>query len=240
MYKKTFNLGLLLALLLITTWSLSSCSDDDNNSSDSSKKYALQISNSANYYSSNVLLSAEVNHILDYFSPRTTGYFEANYADANSVWSKACDSIMHTDFAAEDLLIADSTWIDLALVAVSNSDEGNLVVNHRKIYFPHYVYRIQTSNPSSFYALNVPAQTEVNNIIAAFNDAGQTTFFLKRSDAVARLQTVNDSIMNHNWKTNSLAIQSGTSFTLELAGGTSTTVEPWPVYAKTSITLPHY
>lgn len=239
MNRKMLKCRVAFMFLLITACCLSSCSDDKN-SSESTKNYALQVSNSANYYSSNLLLSTEVNNILNTFSPRTAGYFEASYSEANNLWAKACDSIMHYDWAGKDYLITDSTWIDLALVAVSNSDEGNLVINHRKVYFPHYVYRIQTSNPSSLYALNVRAQNEVNNIIAAFNDAGKTYFFMKRSDAIAHLQTVSDSIMNHNWKSNSLAIQSGTSFTLEVAGGTNKTDEPWPVYSRTSITLPHY
>jgi len=239
MYKKMFKFGVAFMFLLTAICSLSSCSDDKD-SSGSTKKYALQISNSSNYYSSNILLSTEVNNILNTFCPRTAGYFETSYTDANSIWAKACDSIMHYDWTAKDFLITDSTWINLALVTLSNSDEGNLVVNQRKIYFPHYVYRIQTSNPSSMYALNVPAQTEVNNIIAAFNDPEKASFFVKRSDALVRLQTVKDSILNHNWKSNSLAIQNGTSFTLELAGGTSTTEEPWPVYSQVSVALPHY
>lgn len=239
MNKRILKCGVAFVFLLTLVCSFSSCSDDKN-SSDSTNKYALQLSNSANYYSSNILLSTEVNNILNAFSPHTPGYFEATYADANNLWTKACDSIMKYDWAGKDYFIADSTWIDLALVSVSNSNEGNLVINHRKVYFPHYVYRIQTSNPSSLYALNVRAQNEVNNIIAAFNDPGKSYFFMKRSDAIAHLQTVSDSIMNHNWKSNSLAIQGGTSFTLEVAGGTSTTEEPWPIYSHTSITLPHY
>lgn len=239
MKTSMFRLGLMGMALFVVSFVLGSCSDDDKDS-EGTKKYVVQAMSYSDGFNAASGISEKVSDILKSSSP-ATGYFEATALGANDKWQEVCDSIRNYDWAGQDYLVPDSVWVEVALTEYNSSGSGNQVVGRRKVYLPSCHYGIKTSNGSNLYELNVKAKNAVNKIIAAFNNNGETTFLLKRSDALARLDVVADSILNYNWKTNDFAIQRGTSFDLVLIGGpTSVEVGSWPAYKTHTVTLPHY
>ncbi len=224
-------------LITITATILASCSDNEEDATGMGH-YKILISNSSNSYTQNHELEEATTKIIEYFSPTSTG-IECNLEEAGTYWSNACDSVLKTNWLEKDIAIGDTTWVEIALVKETGSNESNTIINRRKVAFPIYIFTFQTDNVSNNYALNVRAQIEVENVLKKFytNDKG---FSIKLSEAKDKVEAASDSILALNWKRNDLSIQKGTSFTLKLVGGTASLAQPWPCYASKEITLPHY
>lgn len=217
---------------------LTACSDN-NEDTTGTGTYKLLVSNSSNSYQQNDELEEATTNIINAFSPASAG-FECSLEEADKRWNNACDSVLKTNWLEKDIAIGDTTWVEIALVKETGSNESNTIVNRRKIEFPIFLFSFKTDNASSNYALNIKAQMEVAAILKQFYSNGQDAFSSKLTDAKEKLEEAGDSILSYNWKRNDLAIQKGTSFTLKLVGGTSSLAQPWPTYASKEITLPHY
>lgn len=226
---------LIIALAAIL---LTGCSDNDEDTNNVGN-YKLLVSNSSSSYLQNDELEEATSRILEIFSPASTG-FECTLEEADKRWNNACDSVLKTNWLEKDVAIGDTTWVEIALVKETGSNENNTIVNRRKIEFPIFLFSFETDNASPNYALNIKAQMEVAAILKQFYSNGKETFSSKLTDAREKLEEASDSILSHNWKRNDLALQKGTSFTLKLVGGTSSLAQPWPSYASKEITLPHY
>ena len=225
-------------LMAFITFLAVSCSDDKDNT-ETTGHYKLMVSDYSDSYAQNSELADVTTNIIAIFSPEQTG-FESTSEDANKRWKNACDSLLKTNWIEQDVMLGDTTWIEVALVMEQDGKVGNTIVNRRRVEYPCFTFSFRTDNSSANYALNVKAQQEVENILNTFYAEGQSGFAAKLSDAKNILQTAGDSILKHNWKRNDLAIQSNSSFTLQLTGGTASLAKPWPVYASKEITLPHY
>lgn len=226
---------LIIALAAIL---LTGCSDNEDDTNGTGN-YKLLVSNSSSSYLQNDELEEATSKIIEAFSPTSTG-FECTLEEAGKRWDNACDSILKTNWLEKDVAIGDTTWVEIALVKETGTNESNTIVNRRRIEFPIFLFSFKTDNASSNYALNIRAQMEVAAILKQFYSNGKETFSSKLTDAREKLEEASDSILSHNWKQNDLALQKGTSFTLKLVGGTSSLAQPWPSYASKEITLPHY
>lgn len=97
------------------------------------------------------------------------------------------------------------------------------------------VFLLTVSEENNTYFANVPAQLAVNAIVDFFNDHQAEGFSSNQSEAVRRLEQASDSIMNYNWQQNSLAIQPGSQFSLNLSVSIDST---WNVIDSRALTLP--
>lgn len=228
------------ALLLVSAMTLlpflSSCSDDDTNTT---SRYALQINSQSLNYVSNTALNAKVKDILEQYCPSNPGYMETDLATATTTWQKACNELRTYDWEKQNIVISDSTYIDLALVTVSNSDEGNTVINRYKITFPYFVYRFIVSEESTNYSLNINAQAAVKKIVAHFSKGEQNTFKASSEAALQRFSALTDSIGRYNWRSNGLGIQKNTTFKLSMVFGTYVPTLSSTVVKEQNITLPN-
>lgn len=207
-----------LLLLLAFTWSLTSCSSDDDDNP-ATGRYAIQLNGRSLNYTSNTQLQAVVDTIIYKYCPQNPGYFEGNAETANRYYYSAYNEILNYDWEHSGIDIADSTYLDLALIAISNSNQGNTVLNRRHITFPHFVYRLFVNNKSSNYELNVKATLCVDSILTSYSSSNNQIFSGTRQLAYERYEAALEAIKTFNWRRNDLAILRSTSFTLSLVYG---------------------
>jgi hypothetical protein len=227
--------GALLFVMALTLLPvLTGCSDDNDSTP---TRYALQINGQSLNYASNTALNAKVQEIIAQYCPATPGYMETSLANATKTWQKACDAIRTYNWDKADVVISDSTFIDLALVKVSDSDEGNTVINRYRITFPYFLYRFIVSNETANYGLNIKAQQVVSKIIAHYGPGEQNTFKGTNNEAIERFNALTDSIGHYNWRSNDLGIQKNTGFKLSLVFGTYLPTLESTVVKEQDITL---
>ena len=234
MIKGITKFAALSLIFLSVVFGWSSCSDSNDNSS-ATTSYKLILGDYSSNYANNQKLVNTVDSLIKLYNTES-GSIVSTKDSAYKVWAKVCDSLLYHNWYSEDYLIDDNTWITLTLVSGSTSE----VVYTRRVTFPQFVYRFQTSEESANYGLNILAQEEVQKIFTAFYNEGDSTFFCTRTEAKERLEKVCDSILKFNWKNNNLAIQPNSYFTVQLAGARVGQVEPWPTWGKRKVTLPHY
>lgn len=207
-----------LLLLLAFTWNLTSCSSDDDDDA-ATGRYAIQLNGRSLNYTSNTPLQAVVDSIIYKYCPQNPGYFEGNSETANRNYYNAYNEILNYDWEHSGIDIADSTYLDLALIAINSSNQGNIVLNRRRITFPHFVYRLFVSNKSANYELNVRATFCVDSILTSYSSSENQTFSGTRQLAYERYEAALEAINTYNWRRNDLSILRGTSFTLSLVYG---------------------
>ena len=231
------NTAIFIILSLALSFGLSSCSDDEK---DNLSHYALQINGQSLNYASNSALNAKIKEILEQYCPANPGFIKTDLTTATQTWQKACNKIRTYDWDKSNIIISDSTYMDLALVVMNKLEEGNTVINRYKITFPYFVYRFIVSNESKNYSLNIKAQTEVNKIIAKFGKGKDNTFKGSNEVAILRFNSLVDSIGKHNWRNNELAIQKNCSFKLTMVFGTYIPKLSSTVVKEQDITLPNH